>query len=623
MEPSAAGVVQKLAGQGSPGLPKRESLGPFPQARQNCQWLGLGLLGCSDLAGTSHRADVDRPSLEDLVADEGAPHASSTGTPTGLAMTGSPGLAFNSILQNAPLSYVRGLLGEHACSLLDLLNHGQATELLLRELAATAIAPEELIDDPVERVRLLGLLPEAKMVELAGRLGAVEQPAARTWVEALEWTPEQRGIFLGFLGRVVERVPAVLVTSRSASEPAYGMFPHQRVAARKIQRLLYSGERRVVLHLPTGVGKTRTAMNIICEHLRQHEPTVVVWLARGRELLEQAAQEFERAWEKLGNRKVSVVRMWGEAPANLDGISDGIVFLGLDKGVAAAKSDQSFPDRLALLTTLTVFDEAHQAIAPTYRRIVQALTLRSDSSLLGLTATPGRTWSDISADEKLADFFSRQKVMLEIDGYANPVTALIDQGYLSRPDFRTVAAESGISLSDADRQALATSFDVPEYLVHQLTDSVQWNLQVVRTVLNLTKTHRRILLFAASVEHSRLLVALLTVLGVDTDQITAKSTSRHRDRVIARFKGQGSRPMALSNFGVLTTGFDAPAASAAVIARPTKSLVLYSQMVGRVIRGPKAGGTPTCDIVTVIDPELPGFGDVAEAFLNWEDVWKP
>ena len=78
----------------------------------------------------------------------------------------------------------------------------------------------------------------------------------------------------------------------------------------------------------------------------------------------------------------------------------------------------------------------------------------------------------------------------------------------------------------------------------------------------------------------------------------------------------------LINFGVLTTGFDAPAASAALIARPTKSLVLYSQMVGRVIRGPLAGGTERCEVVTVVDTTLPGFGDIAEAFTNWEDVWN-
>ncbi|WP_406498162.1 DEAD/DEAH box helicase family protein [Streptomyces sp. NBC_00846] len=537
-------------------------------------------------------------------------------------MTGSPGIAFAAILNGAPLSYVRELLGEHACDLLELLHQGEGSDEALRKVAASAVSPERLVSDPLERARLLDLMPQDKRTELADRLGCVGHTRPDEFLATLPWSLEQRRTLLGFLGLVVDRAPEVPVTSRTFAVPQYGMFPHQRRTADRAQRMLYSGERRVVLHLPTGVGKTRTAMNIICDHLRRHEPSVVVWLARGRELLEQAAAEFEQAWTMLGNREVAVARMWGDAPADLDGIEDGIVILGLDKASAAANADPTFLDRLGLHTTLTTFDEAHQAIAPTYRRVVEALTLRSDSSLLGLTATPGRTWADIAEDEKLSDFFARQKVMLEIDGYDNPVTALIEQGYLARPDFSTVAANSGTLLSARDQQALAASFDIPDALMARLADNVQWNLQVVRTVLDLSERHRRILLFAASVEHSRLLVAILSALGLDADQVTAESPTRHRDRAIARFKGPGVRPMILSNFGVLTTGFDAPAASAAVIARPTRSLVLYSQMVGRVIRGPKAGGTPTCDIVTVIDPELPGFGDVAEAFTNWEDVWK-
>ncbi|MEO3861882.1 DEAD/DEAH box helicase family protein [Acrocarpospora sp. B8E8] len=494
----------------------------------------------------------------------------------------------------------------------------------MRKLAASAASPEQLVNDPRERELLLQLLPPGKQEELARRLGADDDGAgtAPGFLSSLPWTAEQRRVLLGFLGLVVDRAPTIPPAYRAPSVPAYGLFPHQRLAARRVDQLLYSGERRVVLHLPTGVGKTRTAMNIICDHLRLREPTVVVWLARGRELLEQAALEFDRAWSALGNREVAIVRMWSDAPVDLNRITDGIVLLGLDKAVAAAKSDVTFLERLTLRTTLTVFDEAHQIIAPTYRRVVDALMLRSDASLLGLTATPGRTWADISEDQKLADFFAQQKIMLEIDGYDNPVSALIDQGYLARPHFQTVAAQSGIKLSEADKRELAISFDIPESLVRELTGNVQWNLQVLRAVLDLSKEHRRILLFAASVEHSRLLVAMLSVLGLDAAEVTAASSPRHRDRVIARFKGPISRPMVLSNFGVLTTGFDAPAASAAVIARPTKSLVLYSQMVGRVIRGPKAGGTSTCDIITVIDPELPGFGDVAEAFTNWEDVWK-
>ncbi|MFI5752677.1 MULTISPECIES: DEAD/DEAH box helicase [Streptomyces] len=536
-------------------------------------------------------------------------------------MIGSPGIAFQAVLDAAPLAYVRRLLGEHACELLALLREG-SVEQTIRKVAASAISPEQLIGDPEERAQLLELLPEDKKAELAERLGWDTSSSPAVFLSALPWTLEERRAFLGFLGLVVDRAPEAPVSSRRTSEPTYGLFPHQRRAASKVRRLLYSSERRTVLHLPTGVGKTRTGMDLICDHLRQNEPTLVVWLARGRELLEQAALEFERAWASLGNREVTVARMWGDAPTDLDDLTDGIVVLGLEKAGAAAKSVPGFLDQLALRTTLTVFDEAHQVIAPTYRRVVEALTLRSDSSLLGLTATPGRTWADISEDEKLADFFARQKVMLEIDGYDNPVTALIDQGYLARPDFRTVAADSGMKLSARDKQALAASFDIPDELITQLADNVQWNLQVVRTVLDLSEQHRRILLFAASIEHSRLIVAILSMFGIDAQQVTGESSTRHRDRVINRFKGPGTRPMVLSNYGVLTTGFDAPAASAAVIARPTRSLVLYSQMVGRVIRGPKAGGTSTCDVVTVVDPALPGFGDVAEAFTNWEDVWK-
>ena len=122
--------------------------------------------------------------------------------------------------------------------------------------------------------------------------------------------------------------------------------------------------------------------------------------------------------------------------------------------------------------------------------------------------------------------------------------------------------------------------------------------------------------------HARVLTAILVARNIRSEVVTGATPLRVRDRAIRTFISDDEAPMVLVNFGVLTTGFDAPTASAAVIARPTKSLVLYSQMVGRVIRGPKAGGTDACEIVTVVDPSLPGFGDVAAAFLNWEDVWR-
>ena len=79
--------------------------------------------------------------------------------------------------------------------------------------------------------------------------------------------------------------------------------------------------------------------------------------------------------------------------------------------------------------------------------------------------------------------------------------------------------------------------------------------------------------------------------------------------------------MILCNFGILTTGFDAPRTSAVVIARPTKSYVLYAQMVGRGIRGPKAGGNMSCEVATVIDEDIQEFINIERIFTRWEGSW--
>jgi len=57
----------------------------------------------------------------------------------------------------------------------------------------------------------------------------------------------------------------------------------------------------------------------------------------------------------------------------------------------------------------------------------------------------------------------------------------------------------------------------------------------------------------------------------------------------------------LCNYGVLTTGFDAPSVRCVVVARPTASPILYEQMVGRGMRGPEFGGTKQCLVIDVDD----------------------
>ena len=141
---------------------------------------------------------------------------------------------------------------------------------------------------------------------------------------------------------------------------------------------------------------------------------------------------------------------------------DGVIVAGLSKMSALDNRDPATLLRLADRVSLTIIDEAHQAIAPTYAAILTALhSKRPHNALLGLTATPGRSWSDIDEDRKLSDYFDGRKVTLEVEGYEDPVTFLIDQKYLARPVFRTLNSDAGLKLSNADVNELSSAIDVP------------------------------------------------------------------------------------------------------------------------------------------------------------------
>ena len=113
-----------------------------------------------------------------------------------------------------------------------------------------------------------------------------------------------------------------------------------------------------MLHLPTGVGKTRTAMSIVASHLRSRDTGLVIWFAVTRELLEQAAAEFELTWNAVGDRPIECVRFWSNYSPLIDEITDRIVVAGLAKVYAFGKRRQRLWN-LGDRTSMVVFDEAH------------------------------------------------------------------------------------------------------------------------------------------------------------------------------------------------------------------------------------------------------------------------
>ena len=104
--------------------------------------------------------------------------------------------------------------------------------------------------------------------------------------------------------------------------------------------------------------------------------------------------------------------------------------------------------------------------------------------------------------------------------------------------------------------------------------------------------------------------------------ITSSTDESDRALRIEKFKKETDNPIVLCNYGILTTGFDVPDITAVVSARPTNSMILYSQMVGRGLRGCKMGGTEYAEIITVADTDLPGYGSVIQAFKKWDRDWN-
>ena len=531
------------------------------------------------------------------------------------------------LLSRADDESLQHLLGRPAVRLLNLLDREMARPSALRRTVSELRTPKELLLTSSSRSVLLNLLTEDQASELTRMLGL---EVSGTVFETLllcgfSKQSEKRSLFEYFDVLEFEGVGADEIRDVGFADfvtPAYGLFEHQKLAAARATAQLHSGNRRVVLHMPTGSGKTRTAMHIIADHLRTESTGLVLWLASSEELCEQAAKEFEVAWSHLGNIEVSLHRLWGNHEFGDTGPLGGFMVAGLQKLYSAVKSKGSYILNLADRTSLVIMDEAHQAVAPTYRDLLELVVDRKESTmLLGLTATPGRTWNDPTEDERLSDFFSKKKVTLDIPGYENPIDYLIDQEYLAKPLFESLEVESSRSLLDqtSDLDGLV---EIPETILRELGDDEQRNLVILNKVETLAREHQRVIVFAPSVASARLLATVLRARGSDAAVVTGETPTYERVRIIDRFRGNAKGAMILCNYGVLTTGFDAPRTSAAVIARPTKSLVLYSQMVGRATRGRRAGGNQTASIVTVVDTALPGFGEMSAAFTNWEDIWE-
>lgn len=371
---------------------------------------------------------------------------------------------------------------------------------------------------------------------------------------------------------------------------------------------------RAILTLPTGAGKTRTTVEALLSWrlISNPERSTVLWIAQSNELCEQAVQSFREVWFDFGHHAghlrstLTIGRLWGDH--NADIFECDVLVASIQKLHAAARGGgrDLGPEDLAILGDMTgavIIDEAHRALAPTYGKVMEAIGLsfrrhRNPMALVGLTATPRRTNPDETG--RLHRRFNN-RILNTPELGADPLQTLRTQGILSTVDFETLdydARPLDLEANPASAEFYRTFEDIHVNVLQKLGEEHRRNNRILQRILELDPRWP-VLLFACSVQHAQAMATLLQHAGRSAGCVLGSTRSSTRRALIERFRNR--ELSVLCNYGVLTTGFDAPQVRCIVVARPTASSILYEQMVGRGMRGPEFGGTDRCMVIDVND----------------------
>ena len=482
-------------------------------------------------------------------------------------------------------------------------------------------AGQDLLLKKETRSQIYRLLKDSEIQELSKLLDIKKSEYPRKKLNENKISGDKRDKLFNFFNvPLIKTVSEEKIPDYEQVPVKYPLHDYQKnILVRAIAAYNEETKNNFMIHMPTGSGKTRVAMSLISRILMQSEKTVILWLAYSEELCDQASSEFISAWSAIGDRDLTVERMYGNH--NYTSIDDGLLVASLGKLWAASKKENTFISFLSKKISAVVFDEAHQSLAPTYYKMLDELKLyNSEIRFIGLSATPGRT--DENETYRMSSLFDHKKITLKIEGYSSPIKYLYDEKYLSVPTFHKIIYKSETVF---DYSAEENGIDYSEKLRKILGNDYNRNFQIFDEVCRCVQSgHKRIIMFAASVNSAEYISALLNNEGIDSLIVTSKTDPDTRRTTLEKFKSDTEEAMVLCNYGILTTGFDAPKTTAAIIGRPTKSQILYSQMVGRALRGTKMGGTDTADIFVMVDINLPGSSSVIEAFEEWgkNDGWN-
>lgn len=327
-----------------------------------------------------------------------------------------------------------------------------------------------------------------------------------------------------------------------------------------------------VLVLPTGAGKSI----VIAELARQARGRVLI-LTHVKELVAQNAEKVAALTDTPGIFAAGLKQKTSSTKTVVASVQ------------SAARNVTSFSHPFSLL----IIDECHRVSLAENSQYQQLFThLRQYNpqlKILGLTATPYRLGSGwIYRQHYHGRIGNTDNPVFEHCIFELPLRPLIKHGYLTPPKlYDGLTAQYDFSQLSPNEQG-----EYSETHVNSLLGKMgRATRLIVKQLMHLAAQRQGVIIFAATVKHAEEIMQLLT--GTTAALLTATTPNAERDALITQFKAQQLK--FLVNVSVLTTGFDAPHVDLIAILRPTASVSLFQQMVGRGLR--LAPGKTECLII--------------------------
>lgn len=494
---------------------------------------------------------------------------------------------------------------------------------------------------------------------LKGSEKAEDDPLALIEIIANKtWNKNALSLYLLKLWNVPESIfdkevydTTILNEITASEEQFFELLDYQYYIKQRILNNLNSGnlQEKMLVHMPTGTGKTKTSMHTITNYINftLKKEGLVIWVAHTTELLQQAYDTFCSVWNHLGDGSINAYKLWGNHTiTDVNEPLNGICFCGLAKLMSIFENNQGLFERLKKDCRLIVFDEAHKAAASQTKRTIEALLRMpagyENRALIGLSATPGRTTEASYDNNLLTNMFGGKLIHIDAEilnqinmGRLQALNETAETNIIKYFQERRILAKMSPEklsykkeFSDEDIRVLTGAlrdmgYDEKEYTDKQLkilAENKERNSAIMKRLRELHQEHLPTIVFACSVNHAKMLSAMLTLEEIPNSLVLGNMETLDRKKAIDEFKDKNSGVDIIINYEVLTTGFDSKNIKCVFITRPTKSIVLYSQMLGRGLRGPMMGGNEECLLIDV-DDNLQSF-DNETAFSHFNDYWR-